>query len=169
MRNSVLSKNCLVIDMKSMEEFIAKYGYDVGDNVVHYSYEHTPHNENLADYTFMVVYINYEAETVDVIEKYHSKHKYEIPARLFSKLPDFKTGDEVIIHKPTIGSDFPGWVGEAMNKHVGEIREISKFYRSYDFVNLRGLEPYLFGLGILESVSEAAFDADLGDTEDFLS
>lgn len=151
-----------------IEEFIEKYGYDVGDKVVHRYYEHIPCNINLVDYTFRVEDINYEAETVDVIEEYNGKNKYEVPARLFSKLPDFKIGDEVIIHRPAIGSAFPGWISETMDKYVGEIREISEFNRNYDFVKLNGLD-YWFGLGTLEPVREAAFDADLGDTDDFLS
>lgn len=154
--------------MKSIEEFIEKYGYDVGDKVVHHYYEHIPCNINLVDYTFRVEHINYEAETVDVIEEYNGKNKYEVPARLFSKLPDFKIGDEVIIHKPAIGSVFPGWVSIAMDELVGETREISEFNRSFDFVKLNGLS-YWFGLGTLEPAHEAAFDADLGNTDDFLS
>lgn len=151
-----------------IEEFIEKYGYDVGDKVVHHYYEYIPCNINLVDYTFIVEDINYEAETVDVIEEYNDKHKYEVPARLFSKLPDFKIGDEVVIHKPAIGSAFPAWKSEAMDKHVGETREISEFNRNYDFVKLNGLS-YWFGLGTLEPVCEATFDADLGNTDDFLS
>lgn len=157
-----------MIDMKSIEEFVEKYGYDVGDKVVHHYYEHIPCNINLVDYTFIVEDINYEAEAVDVIEKCHGKHKYEVPARLFSKLPDFKIGDKVIVHRPVAGSAFPGWISMAMDKVVGEIKEIAKFNRSYDFVNLKGMSHW-FGLGTLELVSEASFDADLENTDDFLS
>ena len=105
--------------MKSIEEFVEKYGYNVWDKVVHYSYEHTPCNANLVDYTFRVEDINYEAEVVDVIDEYNDRRKFEVPARLFSKLPDFKIGDTVIVHKPINVRIYPAWT-DRMDEYDGK-------------------------------------------------
>lgn len=148
------------------EEFIEKYGFWEGDKVVHHSYIHRGStNNDIADRILEVVAINLSTEHINVAgDNLNESHKTTdyYRAGMFEKLPNFKSGDTVIVHKPINVRIPPVWI-DTMDKRDDEELDI-KYVRTF-YADL-GV-GYGFNLAWLEIQKNEPFESEIL-LEDFL-
>lgn len=146
--------------MISKEDFIKKYGFWEGDKVVHHSYIHGENsNKDIADRILKVVAINLATEHINVTghslgESHKTTDYYR--AGMFEKLPNFKSGDTVIVHKPIDVKIPPIWV-DGMDKRDNEeldIQNVQTFYASLGV-------GYGFNLAWLEMPKDEPFESEI--------
>lgn len=118
----------------SENEFREKYGYWIGDRIVHHSYIHgKATNKEIADDILKIETIDVRNDLVKVFDNrnYYRKTKKYYPANIFEKLPDFHIGDVVIIHKPINKDIFTTWPNfgamERFNETIQTISYIPEF------------------------------------------
>lgn len=146
--------------MISKENFIKKYGFWEGDKVVHHSYIHGENsNKDIADRILEVVAINLSTEHINIIgnsldESHKTTNYYR--AGMFEKLPNFKSGDTVIVHKPINVRISPSWI-DRMNKYDGKELRV-------ETIGMRDLDLgvcYNFNRAWLEVPKDEPFESEI--------
>ena len=108
------------------EEFIKKYGFWKGDNVVHHSYIHKKKtNKAMADRIFSVSSVDLDNEYIKLYDRFYVYYQPSgyYRAERFEKIPALEVGNIVIAHKPVDVKYSPTWISE-MDVYDGKEIEI---------------------------------------------
>lgn len=159
---------------KSREEFVQKYGYDVGDIVVRLSRE-TGEDTAYTDVCLRALLINYKTEEVRIQEVWYNKDwddedEFEdqwFDASLFRKLETFEVSEQVVLNKPVDVDSYPGWPYDDITEDLGvyTIEEICEENGTVYFSKVNG---WCFSLAWLDKINNTAriAEAELGSLEE---
>lgn len=160
--------------VKNREEFVHKYGYNVGDVIVRLSRE-TGEDFAYTDVCLRVLFINFETEEIRIQEVWYDKDwddedEFEgqwFDASLFKKLEEFEVSERVILNAPIDENSYPGWPNDDSLRDTGvyTIEEICEENGTVYFEEVRG---WCFSLAWLDKITNAPrmTDAELGSLEE---
>lgn len=149
------------------DEFFTKYLFCEYDIVAHYSFKHSVIDENIVDRIFCVKNIDFETETVDVIDIFSGEEFFHVSASKLEKCYDLVPGDAVIVHAPSGKHAVHAWSSKNM-KFVGKEAMIKHVHFNESFVKLEGTDDYQWFLVALLEPAEAGIVIDTKLVDNFL-